>query len=195
MTAGRHVNTMSQGWCTPHKYVNAIKRFWKGGIDLDPCSNQYSIVHAKVEYCLPDHDGLKESWNYPTVYVNPPYGADRNRGTTIKDWLAKCANTHNEFGSDVIALVPVATNTSHWKKCVFGQADAICFLYDTRLRFLENGYDTGKGAPMACCLIYWGNNIQDFHDTFIQYGAVVDISYLKEVAIGHEALEFALELA
>ena len=192
MTAGRHVNPLSQSWCTPHKYVNAIKHFWNGKIDLDPCSNEYSVVKAEVEYCLPEHDGLKESWNYPTVYVNPPYGADRERGTTIKDWLTKCANTHREHGSEVIALVPVATNTSHWKKCIFGVADAICFLYDTRLRFLENGYDTGKGAPMACCMIYWGNNVEGFQDCFLQYGAVVDIRGLKEVPIGENVKAPAL---
>lgn len=192
MTAGRHVNTLSQSWCTPHKYVIAIKRFWNGQIALDPCSNEHSVVHAEVEYSLPEHDGLKESWDYPTIYVNPPYGADRVRGTTIKHWLAKCADAHREFGSEVIALVPVATNTSHWKKCVFGEADAICFLYDTRLRFLENGLDTGKGAPMACCLIYWGNHIAAFYDNFIQYGAVIDISALKHHPIGADAmLEFA----
>ena len=99
MTAGRHVNPLSQTWCTPPKYVNAIKRFWNGKIDLDPCSNEYSVVKAEVEYRLPEHDGLKENWDYPTVYVNPPYGADRERGTTIKDWLAKCANTHRTHGS------------------------------------------------------------------------------------------------
>lgn len=184
MTAGRNVNTLSQSWCTPLKYINAIKKFWNGSIDLDPCSNEFSIVGAKVEYCLPEHDGLKESWNYPTIYVNPPYGANRERGTTIKDWLAKCANTHHEYGSEVIALVPVATNTSHWKKYVFGVADAICFLYDTRLRFLINGLDIGKGAPMACCLIYWGKNIENFKKNFIQYGAVVGIRELKGKPIG-----------
>lgn len=193
MTAGRHVNTLSHSWCTPHKYVNAIKRFWNGRIDLDPCSNEYSIVEAEVEYRLPEHDGLKESWNYPTVYVNPPYGADRERGTTIKDWLTKCANTHREYGSEVIALVPVATNTSHWKRCVFGVADSICFLYDTRLRFLENGLDTGKGAPMACCMIYWGRNIEGFQENFLQYGAVIDIRNLKEVPIGEEVFAPAFE--
>ena len=184
MTAGRHVNATSQSWCTPYKYVEAIKLFWNGKIDLDPCSNEYSVVKAEVEYSLPDKDGLKESWDFPTVYVNPPYGADRQRGTTIKNWLAKCAEAHNNYNSEVIALVPVATNTSHWKKCVFGEADAICFLYDTRLRFLENGLDVGKGAPMACCLIYWGDNTERFTDIFIKYGAVINISSLKNKAIG-----------
>ena len=83
MTAGRCVNTISKSWCTPHKYVNAIKRFWNGVINLDPCSNEYSVVGAEVEYCLPDHDGLKENWNYPRVFVNPPSGVDRERGLQL----------------------------------------------------------------------------------------------------------------
>lgn len=195
MTAGRHVNTNSQSWCTPYKYVEAIRRFWDGTISLDPCSNEYSIVKAEVEYCLPEHDGLKESWNYPTIYVNPPYGADRERGTTIKDWLVKCSITHRDFGSEVIALIPVATNTSHWKTCVFGVADAICFLYDTRLRFLENGLDIGKGAPMACCLVYWGDRIQQFRNRFIQYGAVVDITALKQIQIGINVVSPLIQFA
>ena len=194
MTAGRKVNTQSQSWCTPSKYVNAIKAFWNGKIDLDPCSNEYSIVQAATEYRLPEHDGLKESWNYPTIYVNPPYGADRQRGTTIKDWLARCTRAHLDYQSEVIALVPVATNTSHWKSYVFGQADAICFLYDTRLRFLVDGIDRGKGAPMACCLIYWGSNERRFEEQFMEHGAVANIGNLKDVRIGKDRNYFAMAI-
>ena len=195
MTAGRHVNTLSQSWGTPPKYINAVKSFWGGHIGLDPCSNEYSIVNAEIEFMLPEKDGLKEEWNSKTIYVNPPYGVDRNRGTTIKDWLAKCMESHKKYDSDVIALIPVAPNTGHWKKFIFGQADAICFLYDTRLRFLENGHDTGKGAPMACCLIYWGREIDKFMSHFIEYGATVDISNLHKCKIGVDkniqSLQFA----
>lgn len=190
MTAGRKVNTLSQSWCTPPKYVNAIKKFWGGEIELDPCSNEYSIVKANTEFLLPDNDGLTEEWNYKTIYVNPPYGSDRSRGTTIKNWLVKCVESHIKYHSEIIALIPVATNTGHWKKCVFGQASAICFLYDTRLRFLVDGMDTGKGAPMACCLVYWGNNYKQFYNSFIEYGAVVDISYLKKKKIGLDNLYY-----
>ena len=188
MTAGRKVNTLTQNWCTPPKYVNAIKRFWNGNIELDPCSNNHSIVNALTEYKLPQHDGLQESWNFKTIYVNPPYGADRNRGTTIKNWLAKCCQAHLEFNSEIIALIPVAPNTTHWKKYIFGQASAICFLYDTRLRFFVDGLDSGKGAPMACCLIYWGNNVDRFFNNFIEYGAVVDIKNLQLKKIGEDVL-------
>jgi hypothetical protein len=194
MSAGRTVNSQSQAWGTPHKYVKAVKQFFGGSIALDPCSNQYSVVKAEVEYLLPKNDGLKEEWNFPTIYVNPPYGADRDRGTTIKNWLAKCALSHEIYGSEIIALVPVATNTGHWKQSVFGKARAICFLYDTRLKFLENGLDIGKGAPMSCAMVYWGNNYSSFFDTFIEHGAVIDIANLKKEEIGVNRKFFRLEL-
>ncbi len=186
MSAGRTVNSQNQSWGTPQKYVNAVKKFFGGEISLDPCSNEYSIVKAQTEFLLPKTDGLREIWNYPTIYVNPPYGADRERGTTIKNWLAKCAISHRDFHSEILALIPVATNTGHWKQSVFGQANAICFLYDTRLKFLENGLDTGKGAPMSCAMIYWGINFEKFYDVFIEYGAVVEISSLKKAKIANK---------
>lgn len=184
MSAGRTVNSQSQSWGTPQKYVKAVRKFFNGTISLDPCSNEYSIVNAQVEFMLPDHDGLKEDWNYPTIYVNPPYGADRERGTTIKNWLVKCALAKEKYNSEVLALVPVATNTGHWKQSVFGKARAICFLYDTRLKFLENGLDVGKGAPMSCAMIYWGDRYEAFFETFIEFGAVVDISHLYKEDVG-----------
>jgi hypothetical protein len=184
MTAGRKVIGQSQDWGTPKKYVDAVREFFGGTIYLDPCSNSYSIVNACVEYYLPKRDGLRESWNFPTIYVNPPYGIDRRHGTTIKDWLRKCEEAHRLYQSEVIALVPVATNTGHWKKYVYGKAKAICFLYDTRLRFLVNGKDAGKGAPMSCAMIYWGKNFARFFQVFIQFGAVVNIENLKGVTIG-----------
>ncbi len=179
MTAGRTMNTSSQEWGTPEKYVQAVRDFFGKKVDLDPCSNQYSIVHAEVEYCLPMQDGLKASWNFPTIFVNPPYGIDKERGTSIKKWLGRCALARQEHDSEVLALVPVATNTAHWKNYVFGQATAVCFLHDTRLKFLVNGQDGGKGAPMSCAMIYWGRNFEKFLSVFTQFGAVIDLRYMK----------------
>jgi len=159
-----------------------------GTIALDPCSNKWSIVNAETEYQLPDRDGLSESWDYPTIYVNPPYGADKERRTTIKHWLYKCARAHKYYGAEVLALVPVATNTSHWKEYVWGRATAVCFLYDTRLRFLVEGKDEGKGAPMACAMIYWNKNIDKFLNVFNEFGAVVDIRPLQGKIIGDKNL-------
>jgi len=179
MTAGRTVNAASHHWGTPREYVDAVRQVFGGEISLDPCSNEYSVVNAEVEYRLPETDGLHASWNFPKVYVNPPYGADRSRGTTIRDWLKRCAEAFDAHGSEVIALVPVATNTSHWKKYVWNKATAIAFLYDTRLKFLVNGRTGGKGAPMSCAMIYWGPSIQTFIDVFSVHGAAVDLRSTK----------------
>lgn len=179
MTAGRTVNSQSVHWCTPPKYVKAVRDVFGGIISLDPCSNEWSSVNAETEYSLPEDDGLRLSWDFPTIYVNPPYGSDKFRGTTIKHWLHKCSHAHKSYGARVLALVPVATNTSHWKQYVWGQATAICFLYDTRLRFFVKGKDEGKGAPMACAMIYWNESIETFSNVFQHFGAVVDIRSLK----------------
>jgi hypothetical protein len=194
MSAGRTVNSQSHSWGTPLKYVKAVKNFFDGSIDLDPCSNEYSIVKAETEFLLPENDGLKEEWNFSNIYINPPYGSDKERGTTIKHWLAKCVLSQEKYGSEILALIPVAANTGHWKQSVFGKARAICFLYDTRLKFLENGLDVGKGAPMACCMVYWGTDYNKFFDTFIEFGAVVDISNLQKEEIGLERRKLKLAL-
>ena len=188
MTAGRTVNSQNVNWCTPRRYVKAVKQVFEGVIELDPCSNKWSIVKANTEFSLPKHDGLVESWKYKTIYVNPPYGADREKGTTIKHWLYKCADANNRFHSEVLALIPVATNTSHWKEYIWGKATAVCFLYETRLKFLENGNMEGKGAPMSCAMVYWGKNYAVFFNVFLKFGAVVDLRKLKDKAIGEEII-------
>jgi hypothetical protein len=194
MTAGRTLNTLSQEWGTPEKYVNAVREFFGGKVDLDPCSNKYSIVRARTEYRLPEHDGLRESWRFSTIYVNPPYGIDKERGTSIKKWLCKCAVANIEYKSEVLALVPVATNTGHWKKYVFGKATGICFLYDTRLKFLVNGQNGGKGAPMSCAMIYWGKDYDRFLSVFRKFGAVIDLRPMKGTRFGERSEEGQLEL-
>ena len=194
MTAGRKVNSVSQDWGTPQRYIEAVKEVFDGRINLDPCSNKHSIVNATVEYRLPDHDGLRESWNFKKIYVNPPYGADRERGTTIKHWLYRCAQANKNYGSEVLALIPVATNTGHWKKYVWGRATAVCFLYDTRLRFLVEGRDEGKGAPMSCAMVYWGEEYESFFSVFLEFGAVVDLRPLHQRRIGTNKRPIQLEL-
>jgi hypothetical protein len=179
MSAGRQSVTENKDWCTPHKYVSAVKRVFNGKIDLDPCSSEFSVVGAETEYLLPKADGLSEEWNYPTVYVNPPYGNDKERGTTIRDWFKKIYVSHKVYSCEIIALVPVATNTAHWKKYVYPVASAICFLYDTRLRFIIGGSDDNKGAPMSCAAIYYGSNASMFLEVFAEYGAALPLADIK----------------
>jgi len=176
MTAGRNAVSKKKDWCTPPKYVEAVRNVFNGKISLDPCSDKYSFVNAETEYMLPDKDGLKESWDFPTIYVNPPYGGFKGRTSTIYDWLKRCYEANKKYNSEVLALVPVATNTDHWKEFIFSKTTAICFLYDTRLKFYEGGKEMKKGAPMACAMIYWGITYNKFYNIFVKYGAVLNIN-------------------
>jgi hypothetical protein len=175
MSAGRTVNSLRQDWRTPQKYTGAIADFFGGHIGLDPCGARNSFVRATTQYVLPERDGLRESWDFPTIFVNPPYGADRVRGTTIRDWLRRCSLAWQDHSAEVIALVPIAANTSHWKLHVWPKAKSIVFLYDTRLKFVVDDLQVDKGAPMACSLIYWGGRAQEFRDRFREFGAAVDL--------------------
>ncbi len=171
----RNTNNKIQDWCTPTKYIKLINEFFNNNIELDPCSNEQSIVKSKVKYKLPKNDGLKETWNYKTIYVNPPYGRDKTRKTTIKDWIERCYKANVNYNSEVLALIPVATNTSHWKKYIFNKAKAVCFLADTRLKFRINNSENNKGSPVACAMVYWGKDFEKFKNTFNEYGAVVKL--------------------
>ena len=106
MTAGRTTHSQSTDWCTPFRYVSAVKKMFKGVIELDPCSNQWAIVKAKTEFSLPEKDGLNEKWNYKTIYVNPPYGADRKRKTTIKKLVIQVCPCKSVFSFGSTSLNP-----------------------------------------------------------------------------------------
>jgi hypothetical protein len=122
---------------------------------------------------------LHHSWDFHNIFVSPPYGRDSTRKTSIKDWLRRCEYAYLDHSSEVLALVPVAPNTQHWKNHVWGAARAISFLYDTRLKFKLNGEDDSKGAPMACALVYWGTRYKRFKSIFSDCGAIVSIRHLQ----------------
>ncbi|APT93174.1 N-6 DNA methylase [Corynebacterium phocae] len=174
MTAGRQSVSTTKDWNTPPWIVEAARATFGGTIGLDPCSNRWSLVGAREEYILPDKDGLVEDWDAQTIYVNPPYGSDRERGTRIIHWFEKIAVAADR-GSEIIALVPVATNTNHWKWYVYPKAAAVCFLYQSRVRFYIDGKEDPKGAPMSCAVIYYGDNPGKFARHFREFGAVLPL--------------------
>ena len=173
MSAGRKSNADKKDWNTPPKYIEPIKKFFGGKIGLDPCSNEFSLVGAEENFIYPQKDGLKESWAANTIFVNPPYG--RSEGTSLYSWFQKAVQEYSA-DKEIIFLVPVATNTKHFKDIVFKKLAAICFLEDTRLRFWNQGVEDKKGAPMACCLCYLGGRADAFDLEFNRYGKVFIIN-------------------
>lgn len=162
--AGHIADSASVDWCTPDWIVEGVRETFDGSPDLDPCSNQWSRVGAKVEYMLPEHDGLEDGWGYKTIYVNPPFGVgyihrlskdfktpkefrevpEEERGMwrrcALIDWVERCANA-NINGSQVIALIPAYVDTKVWQKVVFPTSSLILFIKG-RVRF--------RRPPIAC---------------------------------------------
>lgn len=170
MTAGRQSVTTDKEWFTPPAFLSSVYEVL-GTVDLDPCAGVGSVVRATTSFHLPQ-DGLSLSWTpYKTVFCNPPYGRDALRGTTIRDWLQRCHTSALE-GSEVIALVPVAPNTRHWKEYVFPSCSRICFVGTPRFPFIGGG---NKGAPMAVAAVYWGSNDTKFETAFATWGAILRV--------------------
>jgi hypothetical protein len=197
--SGHIEDAMSVDWGTPKFLVDASTEVFGGKIDLDPCSNEHSIVGARFNFILPEHDGLVDPWDevdgqkIESIFVNPPYGrthmhkvtkeilsakewkkipkAERiaYKTTTIKHWIQRCWD-YGSKGLEVIALIPAAVDTKHWQFTIFPTAQRICWL-SGRLKFiLPNG---GKNsAPMACALCYWGDLPGRFDRVFGELGEV-----------------------
>jgi len=173
MSAGRKNTSIKKDWCTPPKYVEAVREFFGGEIYLDPCHNEFSLLFPRR--CYTEH-GLEQSWNFPTVFVNPPYGRDKEQKTSIYDWIKKSYESHKKFKNEILFLIPVATNTKHFKEIIFRYASGICFLEDTRLKFWSGGKELKKGAPMACCIVYFGYDYNKFERTFGKFGKCFNCS-------------------
>lgn len=174
MSAGRKIVSDNKHWNTPPKYIELINQFFDNNIDLDPCSNEHSMLITKYRFTVVD-DGLKQDWNFKNIYVNPPYGKNVDNKTSIYNWIYKGYESYKNYNSELLYLIPVATNTKHFKDIIFKYANGICFLNDTRLKFYLNGEEYKKGAPMSCCMVYFGNDYNKFKNVFNSSGKCLNI--------------------
>ena len=130
-------------------------------VDLDPCSNEDSIVHARRAVMLPE-DGLAIPWK-GTVFCNPPYGMPE-----ILEWIKKCVLENRHNGAEIIALVPAYTS-AEWFDVVAATARA-CFWWvpgpgSRRMHFRG----ASNHAPFHSCLIYWGPHVARFSRFALRY--------------------------
>lgn len=171
MTISREQFGKNKHWNTPIEYIAALKEMW-GEIDFDPCSNEFSLVGANTSLVK---GGLEADWSgYKTIYVNPPFGRDGKN--SIKYWLEKICETSRIGNNQIVALIPVSTNTNFWQNTVFKFAKSICFIKTPRIKFGIEGNFNNKGAPMACCFVYWGKNCLAFEEIFSKFGKSVRVN-------------------
>lgn len=168
---------------TPREIIDAILRVWPH-IELDPCTGPYSIVPArttcfvspktvpamkggaqqvdtkgnpkfKIVYDADSNeiDGLLVPWCDYT-FVNPPYAR-------LEEWLAKAAD-EGRRGREVMVLCPLRPHRKWFRASTQG-----ALVWDLNpVKFV--GYKSA--APMAMCIVYWGENEMLFREAFVNLG-------------------------
>jgi site-specific DNA-methyltransferase (adenine-specific) len=101
--AAVHFSSASCEHPTPQWLFDALDREF--GFTLDPCA---TAENAKCKrYFTKADDGLKQSWDGETVFMNPPYGR------AIGKWMRK-AYEATRGHAIVVCLVPARTDTEWW---------------------------------------------------------------------------------
>lgn len=107
---------------------------------------------------------------------------------TIVEWIKRCEDTWQNHGVDVVQLGPASVDTKHWQKHIFKTATA-ALMIEGRMKFTlevtvatEDGevtsIETGP-APMACALVYWGKDPDEFERLFSDCGTVIRLDLLR----------------
>ena len=126
-------------WLTPPEIVRAL-----GPFDLDPCSPVARPWDTASQHFHKLDDGLTKDW-IGRVWLNPPFGREAAK------WLRKLA----EHG-DGIALVPARTETAMFQECVWGSADAVCFMRGRPHFHYVDGRRAPANSGAPICLVAYG---------------------------------------
>lgn len=127
-------------WSTPQEFYDRLNKEYQ--FTLDPCCTKET---AKCDlFFTKEDDGLNQSWEGHTVFMNPPYGRE------IKDWIKKAYQEGNKPNTIVVCLIPARTDTSYWHKYCMKASEII--LIKGRLKF------GGKGpAPFPSAIVVFDN--------------------------------------
>lgn len=145
----------SDSWCSPREVVDPLHELWPGGIDLDPCSNERSIVRARTAWTI---GALQRTWfadRWRSVYANPPY-------SNLRVWVPYAVRQWHLAGDrhlELVMLVPVATSTDWWQYLLTAEA----LVFTPRLKFIG---DKNSTARFDTVLAYWGARSGTFCKAF-----------------------------
>jgi hypothetical protein len=175
-------SSLSDEWLTPQKILE-LSVSVLGEIDLDPCAERGEPHNVPArEHWTKDQNGLgKRIWT-GTVFMNPPYGADRARRGAADDgeraaravgrWCERLIASWRQ-GSVIqaIALVPSRTDRDWFR--LFDRFP-VCFITG-RLKF--HGEAGGESsAPFPSALFYLGSEKRRFGAVFAAIGHIREAS-------------------
>lgn len=151
-------SSASPEWYTPKHILEAVQAVL-GVIELDPCSNPPPYSVPALRHYTQADDGLAQSWEAATVFMNPPYG------DVIGLWIDRLVTAYETGELEAaVALVPGRIDTQ-WFQALY--AYPLCCVRG-RLRFSE-----GDSAPFPSVLAYLGPDPDRFITVFRALGPIV----------------------
>ncbi len=101
-------SSKSNEWETPQDFFDALNKEFNFTLDAAATDE-----NAKCKrYFTATKDGLAQSWQNETVFLNPPYGRK------VGKWIEK-ARTEAERGATVVCLIPARTDTRYFHEHCF----------------------------------------------------------------------------
>lgn len=136
---------------TPEYALEPIRAALGGRIELDPCTEADNPTRAERFFTVRD-DGMAQSWDAESIFVNPPYSAAKDR------WVERCM-AEGERGAKVVLLIPAHPDTRVFQR-VLRSAHAVVFVKG-RLKFgvkRDNGRQ--KAASHGSAILVWNCNTE-----------------------------------
>ena len=142
-------------WNTPIEFVGDVVKFF-GTIDLDPCCNDVNNPNVPaLNYYTEETNGLAHDW-HGKVFMNHPY-------SDSKTWVPYAASQYRSGNvEEMILLIKLDVSTKWWQSI----SEYPWIAVNTRLRFGS----AKSAAPFQSAIVYLGNNLSKFNETFSKYG-------------------------
>ena len=143
-------------WNTPQEFVSDVVNFFDNDITTDPCCNDIDNPNVPAEVCYTEQtDGLAHDW-LGNVFMNHPY-------SDSKTWIPYAVKQYESGNAqEMVLLIKLDVSTKWWRSVSQYPWIAV----NKRLRF-----GTSKGAaPFQSAIIYLGDDLPRFINTFGKYG-------------------------
>ena len=152
-------------WYTPIRYIDAVRDFYGGTIELDAASSEHAQQTIQAErYFTKDDDALSQEW-HGRVWLNPPYAQP-----AMAEFVSKLIAEHAAGRvTEAVLLTHNYTDTA-WFHAIAEAASAICFTRG-RIRFY-NTKDEEASPTQGQAFSYFGGNLAEFVEVFRQFGFV-----------------------
>ena len=117
-------------WSTPISFYNELNKQFK--FTLDPCCTEDNRKCDK--YFTKEDDGLSQSWQGETVFMNPPYGRE------IVKWVKKAYEESLKPDTKIVMLLPARTDTRWFHDYIY---------HKSKITFVKGRLKFGDGKNPA----------------------------------------------